>query len=460
MTSRDTMEETIQTHDDKTHIEIEDLLSKTFPVVAIDEIQPTKEENTPRNDSLYLLLDELSGTRKLMSNMFGATKDVNLSSRDNLLRSKVISIGEEWYQGEHPSSDITAKTRSLQGDTPVYFSWSQDNSSTSRPSSPLKKPLKSATVQQESATGTTKKYVSNSELLKVACSRITEITNFPNSWDDIINDKSSTQLESSNTEEKNESTKRQESDQNIAHSTFKVNPLATFVAQELPKERKLDKKNDKKSHHSKSKLWFWGGGKSKKKHSKKNKEGDESPSGNLSSISLRGSQISVGDQHSQSKSTHTSGNLVNDILGDDPVMSDSGTPNVNFLEPPTSNMLELKLTNTFDDQSDSISNINSREMQYPAIDTKKSTSPPVSSDSEPSNDDDSDDEFGDFEQAIDVDSTPLSISKPPATINTSVLTSDLFNTLIPPTPATEQAPQVKNPSVTMSSFVPLQPSKK
>lgn len=457
------MEEPIQATDDKTDIDSNTLLDRLFPDVELEDTKELDDGNSSRNDSLYQLLDELSGTRKLMSSIFGPPRDVNLSSRDNLLRAKIVSIGEEWYQEEHNISDRTTSVRAIQGDTPVYFTWSHESKSSSRPSSPVKKPPK--TVQHNTnVPGTiTKKYKSNSELLKVACDRIANIKNCPDSWDGIVNDRSTTVSEINHTEQKDEHLKISESNTSISHSTFKVNPLATFVAQELPKEKKRDKKSSKKSSHSKSKLWFWGSGKSKKKHSKKDKEENQLPQGNNSSLSLSGSQTSIDHADELSKPTQSSGDIVKDILEDDPIVSDL---DADFLEPPTSNMMELKLTNTFDDQSDSISNVNSRDIRNISSNLKKSISSPVSSDSEVANeqpaeeDSSDDDEFGDFEQATDLMSAPISLSKPPVTLNAPVASSTLFDDLLSSPAAKAEPHSINNPAVTMNSFVPLQPSKK
>ncbi|KAG0669862.1 hypothetical protein C6P45_003257 [Maudiozyma exigua] len=458
-----------------------------------DKNDTTKYSNDDEDDSLYKLLDEISGARKLMSCIFGPAPEINLSARDNQITTKTLQIGEEWYNQEHTVSNDTTSARALRSDTPVYFSWSHDNKQGSRPSSPVKKPVSasdSTLSVNETNSGTV---INNQRLMAVVANEMKTFKGSPYSWDNILEVGSTEPLEIK--EKIKNSNPIQSTDRTIKGDTnFKVNPFAKFVAHELPKPKKQEKKSDSKAHHSKSKLWFWSSKKSKKK-SKEKKKSDEIKEENYKKVQevenstqqdLQNTDIDDMEAKSiNSKVSRTTSNILNELLDEDPVGKTDSNTAIDYLQTSDNgNSLELQLTNTntvgLDKSFSSISGhenidgepeartenqdqIKNSNRLNSTMSLEQREGPIIESNSES----DSDDDFGNFEQAtpsVINDSSILDLPSPPAMAHPipqiQANQEQITHVVLQDRDEKETNVETSTAHLTMNSFVPLQPSKK
>ncbi|SMN17839.1 similar to Naumovozyma castellii NCAS_0H02870 hypothetical protein [Maudiozyma saulgeensis] len=476
------------------HLDIDSILAEIFTEgTEKDQSNNKSTANNNEDATLYQLLDELSGTRKLMSCLFGPAQEINLSTKDNKFTLRTIKFGEEWYGQEHTTVDSSSASRALRSDTPVYFSWSHDSKRKSRPSSPMKMPQQQPPLSNSSSVITeiqTKKILNNQRLLSAATEQMKYFKKSPSSWEDILNDEKKAEQTNSN-EDIVTTNLHPEYKENISigKSTFKVNPLAKFVAQELPKSKKHEDKSPSKSHHSKSKLWFWGSKKSKKKNKEKkisdrNSEDSYSKSKNNEHPVIDASSSNKeGISNSNIEERHSTSNVLNELFEDDPISQSDSDSAIGYLQSQTTSTLELQLTNTNTNnidtfpsettRADAIDLVSSFEAQRnqnsinDTVQTEENNNKSVEINTESNSEDDSEDDFGNFEQAepqiLDLPPPP-----PPSKMVTAV-TVEHDNTKS--TNITEEFTEVKpsnndnansNSSINlmMNSFVPLQPSKK
>lgn len=452
-----------------------------------------RQDNNEENDSLYKLLDEISGARKLMSCIFGPAPEINLSLKENKITAKTLQIGEEWYNQEHIVTNQAVSARALRSDTPVYFSWSHDNKQPSRPSSPTKKPIAASNSTLSVSETDERKAINNQRLMGVIAKEMKAFKGSPYSWDNILDTDSSEPLKINEKIEDDiptENTVRTVE----SNTNFKVNPFATFVAHELPKPKKQEKKSDSKSHHSKSKIWFWGSKKSKKKSKDKKKDEENKKEDVQNSKDTENSTTVPEYVHmdmdnmeikpTNSRVSQTTSNILNELLDEDPIGHTDSNSVIDYLQTlDNGNKLELQLTNTNimgldksvssmsgqennDYGLDSNTNVIGRSRINGNLDYSKRLEQKQEPIMESNSESDSDDDFGNFEQAapnivsnnsiLDLPPPPMEHPIPQTHANQEQLK---YNTL---QDKDEKEPSVESniAQLSMNSFVPLQPSKK
>lgn len=476
-------------------LNIDNLIDQVFPNTEVqDGNNDTKgHSNDEEDDSLYKLLDEISGARKLMSCIFGPSPEINLSIRDNKITARTLQIGEEWYNQEHIVTNQTVSARALRSDTPVYFSWSHDNKQNSRPSSPTKKPDSGSNLTLSVKETNEQTVINNQRLMGVVEKEMKSFKGSPYSWDNILDTDSSEPLKIEGKIETNvpiENTVRTVG----SNTNFKVNPFATFVAHELPKPKKQEKKSDSKVHHSKSKLWFWGSKKSKKKSKDKkkneeNKEEDVPNSKNAENSIVVPEYMNMDIDNMEAKSinsrvSRTTSIVLNELLDEDPIGHTDSNSVIDYLQASDNgNNLELQLTNTniggLDKSSSSISgrktigygeDTSIDDLDKIGISTKLDYHESAEQKKEPimerNSESDSDDDFGNFEQAapnITNSSSILDLPPPPVEHPVSQIypnQEQIKENILQEQDENEPSLESGMAQLTMNSFVPLQPSKK
>lgn len=480
----------------------------------LDHIFTEKENKAESDDisntiikddaTLYQLLDELSGTRKLMSCLFGPAQEINLSTKDNKLTSRTLQFGEEWYRQEHIVLDNSSTTRALRSDTPVYFSWSHDSKRKSRPSSPVKAQHYQDEQPEISPSRSTteipsKNLLNNQRLLGVVAEQMKSFKKSSYSWGDILNDNGESDPIKTDKETASiDSHPDYKENVSIKKSTFKVNPLAKFVAQELPKPKKHENKSPSKSHHSKSKLWFWGSKNSKKKHNKNKNDKktvdevlDDTSKGKGNPVIYESPTNKQDMTNANIEEHHPTNNVLNELFEDDPIGETDNDSTIGYLQSQDNSALELQLTNTNTNNLDILPSETSRtdiinlsnSAEYPGNHDLVTDNVTTINDSEvektnmeDSSNDDSDDDFGNFEQAMPNTAPELQIldlspppPPPPKTITTTTTTERDFvkpSNILPEFTELQKSGSNNNVNssstinLMMNSFVPLQPSKK
>lgn len=230
------------------------------------KFKETQEDNG--DTSLFQLLDEVANGRKLMNFLF-STETINAErdlNKNGGMRRHERTIAGDWYDEEkRGSTQVTSAT--LQLDTPVIFSWSDNGRST------MRTPTQSPTVDPKNR----KQVTTNQRLLKDVSTGLKQL-----GLDDIRIGINEEEAYATNEYSGENGTLSQDSlKKEWKKSNFKVDPLQTFVVKELPKEKKVAERETPKSKSKhRGVLWFWGKGKSKKsKHKKTTSKPSESGGG-------------------------------------------------------------------------------------------------------------------------------------------------------------------------------------
>ncbi|CCF57560.1 hypothetical protein KAFR_0C05690 [Kazachstania africana CBS 2517] len=223
-----------------------ELLNSLIP----DSIEATINDEEEENDAnLYRLLDEVPGGRKLMARLFASNNVLDSASLGTpAISAAIIEIGERWFDEEKLASSQLS-TMTLQLESPVVFSWS-NNATRS-----FNKDKHEETPKDQLKEST------NQRLFEMATEEFDKIPKLPISWKQLVRGETSAVMEHRlrNFEDKVAGSPGRQ-DNNLSFSTFKVNPLEEFVAQELPRMKKEMK--EKKKSKKKGILWFWGKNKS------------------------------------------------------------------------------------------------------------------------------------------------------------------------------------------------------
>lgn len=441
-------------------IDIERIINKLIPSPETSEEEDNLTGDKQDRNSLYQLLDELSGTRKLMNTLFSPSRDVNLSS-NNDLNKKLLELGKKWYLEEKKSTNKPITSTTLGNDTPVYFSWSHEVKTTSTSSSPTEQPMKnSISDSHEDTNNNIKEDVTNEKLFDLAQFELQNMKNCSLSWRSILNDESNhPEVSSTSTDNTSHHTKI-DPDSMRSKSSFKVNPLATFVAQELPKERKSNQETHEKKNKKKGKLWFWGSNKSKMKHNKSDHSVSESKSENTSTetddhLQDFQSYTNISKPEGNIEETYDPDSIMNNIMEDDPFKTDDE----NIMKSLDDSTANLEPTDAVDEND---WDIDEEVNEINLIDKQKSHVKDKDTDKD---EDEDDEDFGDFEQASP---SPISTRKqdilgsklPPSIPTVRSKETAIKNSLTSAQPSLDNTNASEPNNLTMSSFLPLQPTKK
>lgn len=445
--------------------QLEDLIRQlpSVPKVSHSEV-------VLRDDfTLYNLLDQAEHGRKLMNYIVSTTSSESETVfKLEKLRHREHQLARTWFD-EEKRGTVKISSAMLQIETPIVFSWSnQDDSETSSPV--IEKPESPSQFRNISKT---KELTTNQKLLNSAslAAKEKKVPTFENSIieDNYFHDNTIDNLatQSSNSE--------RNTSKEWKRSSFKVDPLQEFVATELPKlKKKSDEEVKGKKAKKKGLLWFWGSSKHKDKgkHSSKHTRtknanlethdniesidneneahnnvseedvcdfdmsqdfGEEDESNEVIGLGIQGDIKSI-------KSAGTSvKNNINDIdlLGygnsneADEVSMPSQTKSSTLEKPPGMEVLHIK------DNPGMKSELNNI-----AGDVGKVQDHVIKASDDDGDDDDDDDDFGDFQQVVDES----------ASIATS---GNLASTQFP---FISSSNHTVTPALT--SFVPLQPKKK
>ena len=241
--------------------------------------------------NLYEILNSTSGARKLMNILFSKGRtDPQLKSGGKCATSTEASkIAHQWIQEEGVESLQVPNASALQSESYIIFSWSRN----SRPNTPQVIALPTDNEKIEKLPPK-KRESTSQKVYKCVYRELSELEARQKTWKWIVHG-----IDSSDNNNNNSGSSEflvgnsSETDSNRPFDKlgFKVDPLATFVAQELPRDRKKkdsderEEKNSKRKGKSKrrSLLWFWGskkssggkGTKSKDKRKKRNSRLEE-----------------------------------------------------------------------------------------------------------------------------------------------------------------------------------------
>ena len=257
---------------------LDGLLDESANAVLEGEKNVTETESD--DVSLYQLLDEVSGGRKLMNCLFrdvtpidNMTLTKSWNDRENPFNSHSRRIARDWHDEEQQSSSQLNTSMAFQNDAPVIFQWSHKASNTRDISAPNSPEIKRSRGFSES-----KKETTNQRLFNDALKNIRELNILRPSWETIISDvdessfdnntgraysNGMTSIATSETGKNNPSWK---------DPSFKVDPLQKFVVKELPKEKKPSADKPGKHKSKKGVLWFLKGGHHHKKPAHKTKK--------------------------------------------------------------------------------------------------------------------------------------------------------------------------------------------
>lgn len=426
--------------------------------------------------TLYDVLNVVPNSRKTMNILFRKSSEINILNNhvtaqhniDRSLLEKCIAISNVWEQEDKFStSTMSSSAATLQLEAPVSFAWSNNNKSNSNINS--NKDIPSIINAQNSThipTIISQKHQGEpmrQVLFKKVDENLKDLVKDTKSWDYII----------SGVEGEDDDSESELSDfvtgnnsgmelNNGSQSSFKVNPLAKFVATELPRQKKAP---DTKKHKHKSKRgtfkWMWGSKSSKQKHKdkKKNEKEDGYEKEMIDTIKMKHSNISadladftVPSLEDGRGSSHTSTSEINrqqtnDLDFDLDTHSSLGTnPFENSAFSSQANSISVVNT-TNNSSANNISSVGEIDLfldafNHPSIVIPSAVNSSIAIDDK-NDEGNEDDDFGDFAHA-GIDSNDISN-------NVSI-----HNTSREPSlPATVNATPPE-----LMSFVPLQPRKK
>ncbi|CCD23737.1 Lft1p NDAI_0C00760 [Naumovozyma dairenensis CBS 421] len=284
---------------------MEELLADIFNTNDVERKMLSDEDKTEPKDcnegedaSLYKLLDEVSGGRKLMSFLF-QHHDVTQDSfstrswyrRDNPIINKCYDIGEEWLEEEKYASNFQSGNNismALPIDTPVLFAWSNKGTTTSNKLLKTKQAKGKEEAEDEEDVSRQpqkerKEESTNQKLFKLASIGLKEIVRERDlSSSEMYNtiqgkrQDSNNILIMTNSSTNVYSVGSQDTDKNTSvfgESTFKIDPLQKFVPRGISHTKNADKdgidhKRTKHKSKGKSSFWFWSSHSKKKNESK------------------------------------------------------------------------------------------------------------------------------------------------------------------------------------------------
>ncbi|CCK68779.1 Lft1p KNAG_0B03370 [Huiozyma naganishii CBS 8797] len=430
---------------------VTELLNSVFGPEFPGVPQDTKDEIPPNDASLYDMLNEVEGSRKLMNQLCNSKRydpaEAQVYSVDkSTVLSKAVSISRNWYQDQHISNVPLSASPVLQMETPVVFSWSSNHPNGEQHSQDEKIFLPQDSKHDEEPDAIpTEREPTNKKLFRIVSEEMEKVPRSPRSWNYILRGVEDSENETKGTSTSSSSVTSPEKNP-FQNSSFHVNPLEKFVARELPKQKK-DPTESFPKHKSKrrSALWFFGGrskGKHKSKHNHKEKH--DKPEGGAKKIRESGDSTIPIDMHDTQihdlveETIHEEGDLEFDV--DELTHHDSGVhqskpdlestpePNNAVRNHPTSKTLEVNVERSQEDAGDP-----------PAVAAAA---------------DDDDDEFGDFEQGNAFDIKPVVEERPMVTIPSK---PPVVPELVDDSTSRGHTP----PShVSLDTFVPLQPKKK
>lgn len=247
------------------------------------------DDDEKYNDAtLYDILNAVPESRKTMNTLFrkpGSTNipQQNITSKHNInqsLLAKCVAISCSWeHEDKINGASISSAATTLQLESPVTFAWSNkshNNSLGGKDISSIINAQSGAKVPSRLLSDKNKKPMKQL-LFKQVNDNIKEVVQDTKSWSYLVSGVEDSNKDSNtNSHVIHDETPDQFKTSDSCKSTFKVDPLATFVATELPRVKKdPSAKKSSHKHKTKSKMtlkWMWSGSsKHRPKHQDKDK---------------------------------------------------------------------------------------------------------------------------------------------------------------------------------------------
>ena len=232
-----------------------------------------KDNHCTDGTDLYDILNSTSGSRKLMNILFSrrGTDPQIKSSESCAVNTEASKIAHQWIQEEGIESSRVPNASALQSESYIIFSWSRN----SRPNTPQVIALPTDNEKMERLPSK-KRESTNQKIYKCVYRGLSELESKQKTWKWIVHGVDNNNNNSDNSAVLVGENSEDDSVRPFDKLGFKVDPLATFVAQELPRDRKKKKDDDDEEENGKisgnnkrkgkskrrSLLWFWGSKKS------------------------------------------------------------------------------------------------------------------------------------------------------------------------------------------------------